>query len=74
MFEKGDEITQATKDNITLESKFIANRDLYRHLFQRLSESMKKDYRSLTMFQTTLLDRSFFRRDKLVKGESASKN
>ena len=35
---------------------------------------MKKDYRSLTMFQTTLLDRSFFRREKLVKGESTSKN
>jgi hypothetical protein len=35
---------------------------------------LKKDYRSLTAYHTTLLDRSFFRREKLVKGDSYTKN
>jgi hypothetical protein len=62
MLEKGDEITQQTREKLMIEARFLANRDLYKHLLQRLSENMKRDYRSLTLFQTNLLDRSYFRR------------
>ena len=74
MFEKGDEVSQETKDKVMLENKFLASRDFYKHVFTKISDSMKKDYRSLTMYQNNLLDRSFFRRERLFRGESSARN
>ena len=74
MLEKGDEITLETKEKLMIEAKFLANRDIYKHMFQKISEGMKRDYKSLTLFQNNLLDRSFFRRERLVKGDSSAKH
>jgi|LakMenEpi03Aug12_release.lakeMendotaPanAssembly.Ray.scaffolds.fasta_scaffold1145220_1 hypothetical protein len=56
-----------------LESKFLAVKDLYKSVFQKLSEGMKREHKSLTLYHSTLLDRNFFRRERLSKGDGGSR-
>lgn len=70
MLEKGDDLTQSTREKYLIESKFLAVRDLYKSVFQRVSEGMKRESRSLNLLQTSLLDRTFLRRERLTKGDA----
>ena len=73
MLDKGDDISPATKEKLLIETKFLAVKDLYKSLFQRITEGMKKEHRSLNVLQNSLLDRGFFRRERLLKGEGGAK-
>jgi hypothetical protein len=46
---------------------------MHKAIFQRVSEGMRRESRSVNIFHTTLLDRSFFRRERLSKGEGGGK-
>lgn len=69
MIDKGDDVTQTTREKLLIESKFLALRDLYKSVFAKVSEGMRREHRSLTLLQTSLLDRAYLRRERLARGE-----
>ncbi len=62
MLDKGDDVSQATREKLIVESKFISLRDLYKSVFQKVTEGMKKEHKSLNLLQNSLLDRAYLRR------------
>ena len=66
-------MTHTSREQLLLEHRFLACKDLYRSLYQRISEGMRRNYRSLSMFEHNLLDRSFFKREKMGRGEMGGK-
>ncbi len=50
-----------------IESKFLNVRDIYQKVLHKVVEGMKKDNKSVRLFESQLLDRSYFRREKLQK-------
>ena len=68
MIEKGDDVSQATKEKLIIENRFLVLRDFYKNAFQKISEGMRRENRSLNLLQTNLLDRASFRRERLARG------
>ena len=50
-----------------IESKFLNVRDIYQRALHKVVEGMKKDSKSVRLFESQLLDRNYFRREKLQK-------
>ena len=50
-----------------IESKFLNVRDIYQRVLHKVVEGMKKDSKSVRLFESQLLDRNYFRREKLQK-------
>lgn len=68
MIEKADDVSLHTKENLIVESRFLQLKDLYKSVFQKVSEGLRRENRSLYLLQTSLLDRSYMRRERLARG------
>jgi hypothetical protein len=42
-------------------------RDVYQRVLNKIVEGMKKDNKAVRLFESQLLDRNYFRREKLQK-------
>ncbi len=67
MLERSDQLFLQTKQKLQIEAKFLNVRDIYQRVLNKVVDGMKKDNKSVRLFESQLLDRTYFRRQKLQR-------
>ena len=74
ILEKSDQLEQATKQRLEVELKFLSVRDVYQKVLRKIVDGLQKDKKAVRLFERQLLDRNFFRLEKLQRNKEASGN
>ncbi len=67
LLERPDQLSEEARQRLTIEAKFIGVRDVYQKVYWKIVEGMKRDSRACRLFERKLLDRNYFRREKLQR-------
>ncbi len=67
MLERGDQLSHETRQKLQIEAKFLNVRDIYQRVLNKVVDGIKKDQKAVRLFESQLLDRNYFRREKLQK-------
>ena len=62
--------TTDTLQKLTIEKRFIKIRHIYYRVFNTILQGFKNDNKSVGLFEQQLLDRNYFRREKLQKNRN----
>lgn len=65
-----NDFTPQTKLKLSIEKRFLAIRDIYYRVFGKILSNIKNDNKSVRLFEEQLLDRNYFRREKLQKNRN----
>lgn len=64
------QFTPETLRKLNIEKKFLNVRQIYYQVFQKILSSIQNDNKAVWLFEQQLLDRNYFRREKLQKNRN----
>lgn len=64
------QFTPETRLKLSIEKRFLTIRSIYHQVFGKIVSNIKNDNKSVRLFEEQLLDRNYFRREKLQKNRN----